>query len=290
MKKILSNIIAILTLLSITTFCAFSQTLDEFVKQSKAAMDDDKSEEAVILCEKALKLEPQNASVNLLCGLASFSAKKYQNAEKYLEVAEGTIKNNAELYAKLGAAHYGRHRGKISEADFKISIDYLTRAINLDANYIFSYIIRPGIYYEYYKGDGLRNNTKLKETFYSDLQQQILLNPVDLEAVYQYAHFSVELGDHGQALPLFSHLLESPKTRLEVANQLCGNAVANIEQAAKNKENITIWDDAILLMNRCKISIGKLETNQLRKKQKIAKFNANLIRYQQLNSNKNPKQ
>ena len=276
--------IKILILLSLACGSVFAQTNDALAEQSIVAIRSQKLDEALQICKKILENEPTHPKANYACGAASHWLKNPVETEKYLIEAEKTIKDTPHLYTFLGSAYYANRAEKHLLADLNTSLDYLAKSITLDPKSYNAYLIRSKMLFHF---GGLISRPKLKDTFYSDLRMIMQLVPEDLSSKYDFAKFSTELGDFGQAIPVFAKLMASPVITKAAADEICGNAIRYVENAdsearlVKKIENPTLWSDGISLMKGCKNAAAKFETDETRKKEQVSKFREKIIYYHQ---------
>jgi hypothetical protein len=282
--------IKLLVIICLACGSVFAQTNDELAEQSIVAIRSLKFDEALQICKKVLESEPKHSKGNYACGAASNWLKNYADAEKYLVEAEKTIKDKAQLYTFLGAAYYMNRAKDKSLTDFNTSLDYFARAIKLDPKLEFSYQYRWSTYFRFYGESGLKTNPQLKEAFYSNFRQLILLSPKDEGYLYDYAMRSVQLGDFGQALPVFAKFVDSPNVNLEYVGNACKNIRHYVNRASElpsGEDNPKLWNDAISFAKSCKNAYARLETDETVKKQKVSEFRAETIVYRIRRGEKN---
>jgi tetratricopeptide (TPR) repeat protein len=274
----------------------FAQTNDALAKQAYAALQEDKFEEAIMLCEKTLQADPVNALAAYTCGFANFHLKRFPLAEKYLVVVEAIKKDDVYIYALLGSAYFRNRAKDKSLADFNTSLEYLAKAIKLDPKFPSSYQFRADAYWVFYGESGLKANPQLKEALYSDLRKLILLNPKDEQILYFYAIRSTQLGDSGQALPVFAKFVDSPNVNLEYVGNVCKNIRHYVNRSSElpsgednpaARDNPKLWNDAISFAKSCKNAYARLETDEAIKKQKVSEFRAETIVYRIRRGGKN---
>ncbi len=287
MKTLLIKFIVIFSLVCVCATGVFAQTNDALAEQSIVAIRSQKLDEALQICKKILESEPTHPKANYACGAASHWLKNPVEAEKYLIEAEKTIKDTPHLYTFLGSAYYANRAEKHLLADLNTSLDYLAKSITLNPKSYNAYNYRSKFLLNFHGINGLSSNPKLKDTFYSDLRMVMQLVPEDLSSKYDYAKTSTELGDFGQAIPVFAKLLASPLITKEATDEVCSNAIRCVENAdsearlVKKIENPTLWSDGISLMKGCKNASAKFETDETRKKEHVSKFREKIIYYHQ---------
>lgn len=279
--------IKILIILSLACGSVVAQTNDALATQAYNALQADKIEEAITLCEKALQADPTNSKAVYVCGIANFQARRFPLAEKYLLSVEEVKKDDARLYAALGAAYYANRAQKNLLADLNTSLDYLAKSIALNPKSYNAYNYRSKFLLNFHGIGGLSSRPKLKDTFYSDLRMVMQIVPEDLISKFDFAKASTELGDFGQAIPVFTKLVVSPMITKAAADEVCGNAIRYVENAdsearlVKKVANPTLWSDGIALMKGCKNAAAKFETDETRKKEQVSKFREKIIYYHQ---------
>jgi hypothetical protein len=288
--------IKLLVIICLACGSVFAQTNDELAEQSIVAIRSQKLDEALQICKKVLESEPKHPKGNYACGAASNWLKNFADAEKYLVEAEKTIKDKSQLYTFLGAAYYMNRAKDKSLADFNTSLNYFAKAIKLDPKLEFSYQYRWSTYFRFYGESGLKTNPQLKEAFYSNFRQLILLSPKNEGYLYDYAMRSVQLGDFGQALPVFAKFVDSPNVNLEYVGNVCKNIRNYVNRASElpsgednpaARDNLKLWNDAILFAKSCKNAYARLETDETVKKQKVSEFHAETIFYRIRRGEKN---
>jgi tetratricopeptide (TPR) repeat protein len=288
--------VKLLVIICLACGSVFAQTNDALAKQAYAALQEDKFEDAIMLCEKILQADPVNALAAYTCGFANFQLKRFLLAEKYLVAVEAVKKDDVYIYALLGSAYFRNRAKDKSLADFNTSLEYLAKAIKLDPKFPSSYEFRADAYWVFYGESGLKANPQLKEALYSDLRKLILLNPKDEQILYFYAVRSYQLGDSAQALPVFAKFVDSPNVNLEYAGNVCKNIRNYVNRASElpsgednpsARENPKLWNDAISFAKSCKNAHARLETDETIKKQKVSEFRAETIFYRIRRGEKN---
>jgi uncharacterized protein YdcH (DUF465 family) len=275
--KILS--IKLLVIICLACGSVFAQTNDQLAEQSFAALQAGKIQESITLCEKVLQAEAGNTLAAYTCGIANFQAQRYPLAEKYLAAVETVKKDDAQLYAFLGAAYYANRAQKHILADLNTSLEYLAKSVKLEPKSGYPYLYRAKIYLSYYDIGGLRSDLKLKEAYYADLRQLMLLAPENLSVKYEFAKNSTVFEDYGQAIPVFAKLMESPLINMKVTEDVCRDAAFNVERSERKQDNPKLLTDSISLMKGCQNAYVKLEADETTKKQKVSEFRAKIIQY-----------
>ncbi len=287
MKTLSIKFIFIFSFVCVSASSVFAQTNEALANQAYNALQADKIEESIQLCEKVLQTDSLNALAAYTCGIANFQARKYPLAEKYLLAVEEVKKDDARLYAALGAAYYANRVQKHLLADLNTSLDYLAKSITLDPKSYNAYNFRSKFLFNFHGIGGLSSDQKLKATFYSDLRTVMQLVPEDLSSKFDFAKSSIELGDFGQAIPVFAKLMASSLITKAATDEVCRNAIRYVENAdsearlVKKIENPTLWSDGIWLMKGCKNASAKFETDETRKKEQVSKFREKIIYYHQ---------
>jgi hypothetical protein len=276
--------IKLLIIICLACGSVFAQTNDELALQAEKLFEENKLPEAMQICEGILKTNAAHPLANYVCGVSKIVTSQQ---EKYLIEAEKTIKDKAPLYAWLGLAYWGNRKQNISSADLNTSLEYIAKAIKLNPKYKFSYYIRASIYLGQYKLEGLRNDVKLKETYYSDMEQFILLDPNLLEAQNEYAKTAGDLLDFERAIPVFSTMLKHPgMTNLDGVLIPCRNGMTYVDQVNYTNASLKTFNDSIFLMKSCVNAIDKYETNVAQKNQTKAKLFSKLFEFRQLSAEK----
>jgi hypothetical protein len=276
--------IKILVIICLACGSVFAQTNDELALQAEKLFEENKLPEAMQICEGILKTNATHPLANYVCGVSKINTSQQ---EKYLLEAEKTIKDKAPLYAWLGLAYWGNRKQNISSADLNTSLEYIAKAIKLNPKYKFSYYIRASIYLGQYKLEGLRNDVKLKETYYSDMEQFILLDPNLLEAQNEYAKRAGDLLDFERAIPVFSTMLKHPgMNNLDGVLIPCRNGMTYVDQVNYTNASLKTFNDSIFLMKSCVNAIDKYETNVAQKNQTKAKLFSRLFEFRQLSAEK----
>ena len=127
------------------------QLSNQLLADAQKNFDAGKFYNTVALCEKALRLNPNNIQCNLLMGLAHLELGTYYTewdlndsimACKYFRRVIELDSKNVEAYLYCGIAIYWHGN------NFKLAIEYLDKCLELDSQNATAYFYRSKIYSE----------------------------------------------------------------------------------------------------------------------------------------------
>lgn len=127
------------------------QLSNQLLVEAKKNFDAEKFYNTVALCEKALRLHPNNIQCNLLMGLAHLNLGTFYTewdlndsimACKYFRRVIELDSKNVEAYLYCGIAIYRLGN------NFKLAIEYLDKCLELDSQNATAYFYRSKIYSE----------------------------------------------------------------------------------------------------------------------------------------------
>ena len=171
----------ICTLLIYSCF-AHSQDVENLLKQSKQALEENKIKEAIDYAEKAILLQPTSAAAYNAKGLAHYAFSGYEQALEAYSKAIEFNPNYKDAFYNRGVCYYWTSKNDLALADFQ-------KAIDLDKQDARSYVALGALYT---KMSSLAEKQKKEAKKYLDLaektyQEAIHINPDYLQTYFNYA-------------------------------------------------------------------------------------------------------
>ena len=183
-------------------------------------------QEAVDICKKIVKIQPNNINAVNLLGIIFYQRKDYDSAMKYTKKLITLNPMNAEAYYILG--HSLQEKGEVDEA----TIHY-QRSLAINPNFADAF---------YNLGTIFQDKKKYNEAI-SCYQKALYINPSDVKAYYNLGFALQEKGQHEEAITFYQKaLLLNPN--LDEAHARIGLA---LQEMGRSDEAIDFYRKA----NQC---------------------------------------
>jgi tetratricopeptide (TPR) repeat protein len=168
-------------------------------------------QQAMNICKKIIKIQPDNTHATNLLGILSYQHKDYDSAVKFLKQLIELNPNNAHAYYILG--HSLQEKGEVDEA-----ITYYQKNLQLNPNSVDTY---------YNLGTIFQDKKRYDEAI-SCYQKALQLNPADVDAYYNLGFVLQEKGLYEEAITCYQKALH--------LNPNLSDAYSNIGIILKEKE------------------------------------------------------
>jgi protein O-mannosyl-transferase len=172
------------------------------VTLSKMYIDAGRYDEALVLLQRALQINPDYVATYVNLSSVYFEKRQYDSAMEILRRGLQIDPNSAKLHANIGTLYE-----KIGQPG--LAITHLQRAITLNPSYTKAHINLGIIFYR---------QKRLREAqleFFLSTEQA----PRDAEALFNLAHVSLELGERQTALGILPRLRQLDAKRADQLQQ-----------------------------------------------------------------------
>jgi protein O-GlcNAc transferase len=147
--------------------------------------------QTVNICQKIVKIHPDNINAINLLAIVSYQQKDYDSAIEYSKKLIGLTSNNAEAHYILG--HSMQEKGRLDEA-----IIYYQKALQLN----------PNLTHVYYNLGTIFQDKKSYDEAISCYQKALQFNPTDIDAIYNTALSLEGKGRLKEAIDSYKRVLE----------------------------------------------------------------------------------
>ena len=202
------------------------QDTDKFIEEAIVLWQDEKNEEAIKLCDKAIEIDSDCADAYCYKGLALADLEKHGEAIICYDKAIELVPNYTDAYNGKGSALYNLGR-------YEWAIKYCDKAIAIDPNYANAY---------YLKGNALANLEKYGQAIIC-YDKTIELVPNYANAYYAKGNALANLGRYEGAIKCYDMYIElDPNYAYVYYNK--GLALYNLE---RHEEAVQCYDMCIEL-------------------------------------------
>ncbi|MBL7196727.1 MAG: tetratricopeptide repeat protein [Candidatus Omnitrophica bacterium] len=145
-----------------------SKEVQKYLNFGKTYFAERKFELAIQQAKRALSLSPVSERAHLLLAGAYREKEEYNLAKLEIDKALDINSDNCRVYLEFGNVYYrqGRNRPDIKEENFKLAVESLRRAIELNPRVIEAHLILAGVYSESGRRDLAEETAKKILTIY----------------------------------------------------------------------------------------------------------------------------